>query len=43
LLRRAELNLSRIDYHNEDLRKPESKDMIRKIFKWTEKFEDVEQ
>jgi len=42
LLRRAELNLSRIDYHNEDLRKPESKDMIRKIFKWTEKFEDVE-
>ena len=43
LLRRAELNLSRIDYHNEDLRKPESKDMIKKIFKWTEKFEDIEQ
>ena len=42
LLRRAELNLSRIDYHNEDLRKPESKDMIRKIFKWIGKFEDVE-
>ena len=42
LLRRAELNLSRIDYHNEDLRKPESKDMIRRIFKWTEKLEDVE-
>ena len=40
LLRRAELNLSRIDYHSDDLRKPESKDMIRKIFKWTEKFED---
>ena len=42
LLRRAELNLSRIDYHSDDLRKPESKDMIRKIFKWIEKFEDVE-
>jgi hypothetical protein len=42
LLRKAETYLSGIDYQSDDLQKPESKEIIRKILKHSKKLEDVE-
>ena len=42
LLRKAEINLSAIDYQSADLKKPESKEIIRKILRHLKKLEDVE-
>ena len=42
LLRKAEINLSAIDYQSADLKKPESKEIIRKILRHFKKLEDVE-
>mgnify|MGYP001187979494 CR=1 FL=1 len=42
LLRKAEVNLSAIDYQSADLKKPESKEIVRKILRHLKKLEDVE-
>ena len=42
LLRKAEINLSAIDYKSADLKKSESKEIIRKILRHLKKLEDVE-